>query len=132
MNRCFRNEGLSTRHNPEFTMLEVYQAYADCNDLMNLTETMIRSMAGAVLGTLQIEYQGLALDLEPGFPRITVEQSIVDANPDLDPGSLRDRSYLSEVCRKLAIPVEDHYGAGKLQIEMFEKTVESELRHRYS
>ncbi len=128
LNRCFRNEGLSTRHNPEFTMLEVYQAYADCYDMMHLTETLVRSMAGSVLGQLQLDYQGEQFDLAPGFRRVSVADAIAAANPALDAGSLRDRDALVACCEDLGIPVEDHYGPGKLQIEIFEKTVESDLR----
>ncbi len=128
INRCFRNEGLSTKHNPEFTMLEVYQAYADCYDMMHLTETLVRNMAASVLGDLQLEYQGETLDLGPAFSRMTVAESILQANPDLDSGRLRDRDYLAGLCKSLGIALEDHYGPGKLQIEIFEKTVEPGLR----
>lgn len=127
INRCFRNEGLSTRHNPEFTMLEVYQAYADCYDMMHLTETLVRSMAASVCGELVLDYQGEKIDLGPPFARISVADAIADANGELDAGRLREREYLAEVCARLKIPVEQHYGAGKLQIEIFEKTVEDNL-----
>ncbi len=127
INRNFRNEGLSTRHNPEFTMLEVYQAYADFEDMMHLTETMVRSMAAAVLGSMQFEYQGERVDLEPAFERLSIAESVLRANPDLDGGRLRDRDYLVDVCQQLGIPVQSHYGPGKLQVEIFEKTVENDL-----
>lgn len=128
LNRCFRNEGLSTRHNPEFTMLEVYQAYAECGDMMHLTETLVRSMAASVLGITRLEYQGEAIDLGGDFQRSSVAEAVLAANPGLNPEALRDREALAAFCATLGVPIEDHYGAGKLQIEIFDKTVEAGLR----
>lgn len=127
INRNFRNEGLSTRHNPEFTMLELYQAYADHEDLMNLVEQMMRGAAEAVLGRLSFESQGEHYDLGAPFRRITVEQSILERNGDLDRGRLRDVDYLRAACDARGIPWKAGDGAGKLQIEIFEKTVEHGL-----
>jgi len=128
INRNFRNEGLSTRHNPEFTMLEFYQAYADYEDFMNLTEDMMRKLLVAVHGTMQIEYQGESFDFEGPFQRLSVADAILKYNPDIDPGRMRDVEYLREACAGLKIPVEQSWGAGKLQLEIFEKTAEHELR----
>ncbi|HTY94461.1 MAG TPA: amino acid--tRNA ligase-related protein, partial [Steroidobacteraceae bacterium] len=85
LNRVFRNEGLSTRHNPEFTMLELYLAYGDYRDLMDWAEKALRGMAQAIKGGDVIEYQGRAYDLGKPFRRVTVEQAILERNPELDP-----------------------------------------------
>ncbi len=127
INRNFRNEGLSTQHNPEFTMLELYLAYADYRDLMDWIEKAIRGMANAIHGTQQLPYQGREYDLAKPFRRVTVEQAILDHNPGLDRARLRDAAYLREVCGTLGIAVEPHDGPGKLQIEIFEKTAEHTL-----
>ncbi|MEM8816276.1 MAG: lysine--tRNA ligase [Pseudomonadota bacterium] len=128
INRNFRNEGVSTQHNPEFTMLELYRAYAEYTDLMDMTEALLHGMAEAILGTTKIEYQGETFDFGGTFPRMTVEEVILKFNPGLDASRLRDRDYLVEAAGKLGIPVKDGYGAGKLQIEIFEKTGEHKLR----
>ncbi|HET7921881.1 MAG TPA: lysine--tRNA ligase, partial [Gammaproteobacteria bacterium] len=126
INRNFRNEGVSTRHNPEFTMLEFYQAYATYHDLMDLTENLMRSLAEALNGTSSVSYQGETFDFGPAFRRISVEQAIREAN-HLDEGKLRDAAYLRGICEKLKLSVKPSYGAGKLQLEIFEKTVEPNL-----
>ena len=128
INRNFRNEGLSTRHNPEFTMLELYQAYADYHDLMDLVERMMRSAAEAVVGALQFHSQGRDYDLAPAFARISVEDIILRENPDLDRSRLRDVEYLRAACAARGIPWKPGDGAGKLQIEIFEKTGEHTLQ----
>jgi lysyl-tRNA synthetase class 2 len=128
INRNFRNEGLSTRHNPEFTMLEFYQAYADYEDFIDLTEDMMRNLAEAVLGSQSISYQGEEYDLSAPFARMTVAEAILKYNPDLDAGRLEDVDYCREAARRLDIEPEDSWGAGKLQIEIFEKTVEDQLK----
>jgi lysyl-tRNA synthetase class 2 len=128
INRNFRNEGLSTRHNPEFTMLELYQAYADYHDLMDLVERMMRSAAEAVVGALQFRSQGRDYDLAPAFARISVEDIILRENPDLDRSRLRDVEYLRAACDTRGIPWKSGDGAGKLQIEIFEKTGEHTLQ----
>ncbi len=128
INRNFRNEGVSTQHNPEFTMMEAYRAYADYEDWMNSTEAMLRGMASAVNGDTLVNYQGEEYDFGKPFKRMTVEEVILHFNPDLDAAKLRDRGYLVGVCEQLGIPVKDGYGEGKLQIEIFEKTGEDNLR----
>jgi len=127
LNRNFRNEGLSTRHNPEFTMLELYQAYADYRDFMDLLERVFQGLADTVLGTRRVEYQGDTYDFGTAFRRVTVEDLVVHFNPGIERGRLRDVAYLREVCARLAIPVKADHGAGKLQIELFEKTAEARL-----
>ena len=128
INRNFRNEGVSTQHNPEFTMLELYRAYAVYTDLMDMTEALLHGMADAVLGTTIVEYQGETFDFGQPFARMTVEEVILKFNPEVDSGRLRDRDYLAGVCEALGITVEANYGPGKLQIEIFEKTGEDRLR----
>ncbi len=127
VNRSFRNEGVSTRHNPEFTMLELYMAYADYDILMSLLENLVRSLAMSLFGTTTVEYQGSSYDLSKPFRRITVEAAVADFNPDLDTGRLRDRDYLCAAAEALEIAVKDGWGSGKLLIEIFEKTVENKL-----
>jgi lysyl-tRNA synthetase, class II len=127
INRNFRNEGLSTQHNPEFTMLELYLAYSDYRDLMEWTEKAMRGLADAVYGKRQIEYQGRNYDLAAPFRRLTVEQALIAHNPGIDPLSLRDVTYLRRLCERLGIAFNEHDGAGKLQIDIFDKTVEHKL-----
>ena len=124
INRNFRNEGLSTQHNPEFTMLELYLAYADYRDLMDWIEKAIRGLAQTIHGAEELTYQGRRYDLGRPFRRVTVEEAILEHNPDLERSRLRDPAYLREVCARLGITPQAHDGAGKLQIEIFEKTAE--------
>jgi lysyl-tRNA synthetase, class II len=127
INRNFRNEGLSTQHNPEFTMLELYWAYGDYRDVMDWVEKAFRGLADAISGTRSIEYQGRLYDLDAPFRRVTLEQAILERNPEMDAVSLRDLTYLRKACGKLGIPFKTADGAGKLQMEIFEKTVEDKL-----
>jgi lysyl-tRNA synthetase, class II len=127
INRNFRNEGLSTQHNPEFTMLELYLAYADYRDLMDWIEKAMRGMADSICGGPVVEYQGRQYDLSKPFRRVRVEESILAADAAIDPMSLRDITYLRKVCERLSIPIQQHDGPGKLQIEIFEKLVEHTL-----
>ena len=128
INRNFRNEGLSTRHNPEFTMLEFYQAYADHNDLMNLTEDMLRTLARDVLGTTEIHYQDDVYDFGKPFARLSVFDSILRFNDDIDAATLADEQGARGIAERLGIAVKDGWGLGKVQIEIFEKTVEHRLK----
>ncbi len=127
INRNFRNEGLSTQHNPEFTMLELYWAYSDYRELMELIERLLHGLADSLLGTRQLRYQGRDYDLAKPFRRVTVEELILEHNPGLECARLRDVPYLRAACERLGVPVKSADGAGKLQIEIFEKTAEHTL-----
>ncbi len=128
INRNFRNEGVSTQHNPEFTMLELYRAYADYEDLIQMVEAMVQGLGQAVAGSESLTYQGEEVTLTRPFARMTLEEIVLKYNPDLDADRLRDRDYLAAYAEKLGITVLDSYGAGKLQFEIFEKTGEDKLR----
>ena len=119
INRNFRNEGLSTRHNPEFTMLEFYWAYADYKDLMDLTEDMFRDVAKVACGDTTITYQGQTISFAEPFVRMSVRDSILHFNTDIEPQDVDDRTRLEAIARRLEISVDDSWGLGKLQIEVF-------------
>ncbi|WP_419653573.1 amino acid--tRNA ligase-related protein, partial [Thiolapillus sp.] len=128
INRNFRNEGLSTRHNPEFTMLEFYEAYADYHHLMDLTEAMLRGLAKDLLGSTVIESQGDTYDFGKPFTRLTVKESILHFNPDIPAADLDERGKAVVHAERLGVDVKPGYGLGKIQIEIFEKTVEHNLK----
>ena len=127
INRNFRNEGVSTQHNPEFTMLEFYQAYADYVEMMDTTEDLVR---GAVLacGSPLIEYQGETIDLGRPFRRVSMADAILECNPELVAGDLDREDRMRVFAESLGIAVEPHHGRGKLWQEIFEKTAEDTLR----
>jgi lysyl-tRNA synthetase class 2 len=127
VNRNFRNEGLSTRHNPEFTMLEFYWAYADYEDLMNLTEDMLREIAQTVMGDTIVQSQGNTYDFSQPFARMTVVDSILHYNHDITAQQLSEQASARALAAKLGISLKDSWGLGKVQIEIFEKTVEDKL-----
>jgi lysyl-tRNA synthetase class 2 len=127
LNRNFRNEGVSTRHNPEFTMLEFYQAYAGYEDLMDLTETLFRDMAVELLGDAVIRCQGRDYDFGRPFARMTVREALLQFTPELADGGVDDPQALRAVCARHGVGVEAHHGAGRLQMELFDKTVEAKL-----
>jgi lysyl-tRNA synthetase class 2 len=127
INRSFRNEGISTQHNPEFTMLELYEAYARPEDLMQLTQNLIREAARVLLGSAAVDYQGRHYDLEQPFGVMTIEQALRERVPAIDTERLRDPAHLRDLCARQGVDAKPDYGPGKLQIELFEKLVEKEL-----
>lgn len=127
INRNFRNEGVSTTHNPEFTMLEFYWAYANYNDLMDLTEAMLVELTQAVTGGSTVNYQGTDIDFSGPYERLSVEESVRRYNPKLASADLWDVDFLRSACDALQIHTEKSWGAGKLLIELFDATVEQHL-----
>ena len=127
INRNFRNEGLSTRHNPEFTMIEFYEAYANYEDLMVLTEDMLKELAMELFGSYEVEYQGVSYDFGQPFERLTVTGAILAYNPELEATDVSDCETARTYAKGLGIKLEDSYGLGKILIEIFEKTVEPKL-----
>ena len=126
INRNFRNEGLSTRHNPEFTMLEFYQAYADYQDLMHLTDELLAMLATNVLGSRQFAYQGIELDLGKPALRLSMEESLVRFGGVAE-ASASNESDLRDLLAKAGVDLQDDWGLGRLQMEMFEARVEAQL-----
>lgn len=129
INRNFRNEGISTRHNPEFTMLEFYQAYSTYEDMLDLTEEMLRYLAEKILGTLHINYQGAQIDLNQPFERMTLRDSILKLNPDVTAEQVDDFDKAKALAHQHDIATPAHFGLGKIQMELFEKLVEKKLQH---
>jgi lysyl-tRNA synthetase class 2 len=127
INRNFRNEGVSTRHNPEFTMLELYQAYATYHEIMDLTESMIRETAKSVLGTTKLAWEGAEIDVSPAFRRWRMEDAVLELNPEIKREELRNREAMAAHAKRLGVQVKPGYGWGKLLLEIFEKTVEHTL-----
>lgn len=127
INRNFRNEGLSTRHNPEFTMIEFYQAYATYHDLIDITEALMKGIATDLLGSTEITYQGETYDFGSPFTRMSVKASILHHNADITEADLDTKYRAQKLAESLGINVEEYWGLGKLQIEIFEKTVEHRL-----
>ncbi|MEP6940838.1 MAG: lysine--tRNA ligase [Rudaea sp.] len=127
INRNFRNEGVSTRHNPEFTMLELYQAYATYNEIMDITEEMIRSAARDVVGNTALTWEGRDIDVGPAFRRWKMEDAVIELNPQIARADLRDRAKLAAHAQALGVHVKNEFGWGKLLLEIFEKTVEDTL-----
>lgn len=128
INRNFRNEGISTRHNPEFTMIEFYQAYATYHDMMDLTEKLFRHLAESVLGKTQITYQGTEIDFAKPFTRMTIKQSIMQKNPDITEAELDDFDAAKKLASKLKIELLPTMQLGAVQLALFEKLVERELK----
>ena len=128
INRNFRNEGISTRHNPEFTMLEFYQAYVTYEEMMMLTEVMIRCLAENLFGVLEISYQGITINLNKLFPRLSLRDAILQFNPEITSGQLDHLDTACALAHRYEIATPSHYGLGKIQMELFEKLVEEKLQ----
>ncbi len=128
INRNFRNEGISTRHNPEFTMLEFYQAYATYQEMMLLTEEMIRYLAEKIFGRLQMTYQGVEIDLSKSFLRLSLREAILKFNPEIKSGQIDDLNKARALANQYEIATPIHYGLGKIQTELFEKLVEEKFQ----
>lgn len=127
VNRNFRNEGISTRHNPEFTMIEFYQAYADYHDLMTFTELLLRHLCDTVLGSRHIDYQGTIIDLEKPFARITIKESIVAHHPSVSMADIETVEGCRALLDTLQLPYKQSDTLGKLQMIVFEETIEHQL-----
>jgi lysyl-tRNA synthetase class 2 len=127
INRNFRNEGVSTRHNPEFTMLELYEAYATYTEVMDLTEGLIREVALRTRDTTSLQWESMAIDLGPAFRRWSMTDAVLEHNPDIRREELRDLAAMRGHCERLGIRFKPGYGWGKLLLEIFEKTVEHTL-----
>jgi lysyl-tRNA synthetase, class II len=127
INRNFRNEGLSTRHNPEFTMLEFYEAYRDYKYLMDLSENLFREVAQKVLGKTLISYQGRELDLGKPFQRLTMVQAIQKYHPQFATAQLNDREFVIAELEDLKAKYKPRDGIGGLQLSLFEEIAESHL-----
>lgn len=129
INRNFRNEGVSTRHNPEFTMIEFYQAYADYKDLMQLTENMLEKLALDILGTTDVPYQGEVFSFKGPFKKISMVDAILENNPELTRDQVNSREFMADyVANVVKEQVKPNFGLGKLQTIVFEETVETKLR----
>ncbi len=128
INRSFRNEGLSPRHNPEFTMLEFYQAYADHEDLMQLTENMISGLVQSLFGTTVIEYQGQQYDMQGPYPRMTVREAIKGYNDGVTDADFATVESARALADRLGIKIEGEPGTGAIEFEIFEETVEDKLQ----
>src|SRR3990167_10251598 len=127
MNRNFRNEGISTRHNPEFTMIEFYQAYADYQDLMNFTERLFHFLCDQVLGTRQVVYQEYTFDFSKPFFKMTVKEAIMHYHSDIQKGQLDSINFCQDLLKQHQITYQEKDSLGQLQMRLFEETIEQQL-----
>ena len=126
MARVFRNEGISTRHNPEFTMLELYEAYADYEDIMRLVEDLVSELAIEICGSTVIQYDGRELDLSTPWKRSSM-LDLLNEKIQTEINLQTPIEELRKLCEDLSVPFKEHYGPGKLILELYEKTTEPEL-----
>ncbi len=127
LNRNFRNEGMSPRHNPEFTMMEFYEAYSEYNKLMDFTEGLLRHSAREALGAEVFEYQGRTLDLSKPFERLTMVEAVMKYKPQYTLEQLTDAEWLRQKLTAMKVEVKPGTGLGTLQLLMFEETAEADL-----
>ncbi|PLR31290.1 lysine--tRNA ligase [Chimaeribacter californicus] len=127
INRNFRNEGVSPRHNPEFTMMELYMAYADYRDLIVLTENLFRTLAQSVLGTTVVPYGDQEFDFGKPFDKLTMKEAIQKYRPETNLADLDDFDKAVAIAHSLGIKVEKSWGLGRVVTEIFEETAESHL-----
>ena len=127
VNRNFRNEGVSTQHNPEFTMLEFYQAYADYEDFMRLTENMFEGIASEVVESDSLVFGKMDIDISPPFKRIPLLEAVIEHNVKLTESDLDNEDHLKEYLQQMGAKIEKSWRLGKLQFELFERTVEEKL-----
>ena len=132
INRNFRNEGISTRHNPEFTMLEFYQAYSDYQDLMTMTEEMVAFVATSAAGKEEVEYEGDTISFRAPFARLSLRRSVIDAatkklGTAVTDADLRDANTARQLASRLGIHVDAKDGPGKITTTIFETLVEESL-----
>jgi lysyl-tRNA synthetase class 2 len=127
INRNFRNEGMSTKHSPEFTMLEFYWAYADYNDLMDMTEALLRQLAVKILGSTEFTYNNVVLDFGQPFARMSMSEALVEFNDSISADDVSDYDSARKLAEKIGIEVKDSWGLGKLVMELFEELVEDKI-----
>ena len=127
MNRSFRNEGISSKHNPEFTMLEFYQAYATYNDLMKITENLLKYVSKEVLGTTVFTYQNEEIDFGNSFSKMTLKEALIKYNDSINKENIEDENFLKNICKDNNFKLAEGASLGEIQFELFEKTVEQNL-----
>ncbi|MBF13657.1 MAG: lysine--tRNA ligase [Legionellales bacterium] len=127
INRCFRNEGLSTKHNPEFTTIEFYQAYANYHDLMDLTEVLLRELVLHIKGHMTIDFKGQQIGFSEPFKRLSVDEAILQYNPNLKQADLSDIVRLKAYAHSIGVDVTDVVSSDLVRMELFDKTVEKKL-----
>lgn len=127
INRNFRNEGVSPRHNPEFTMMELYMAYADYKDLIVLTEELFRTLTETILGSSVVQYGEQTFDFGKPFAKLTMKEAICKYRPETNVADLDDMDKAVAIAESLGVKVEKSWGLGRVQCEIFEETAESHL-----
>ncbi|AAO27101.1 lysyl-tRNA synthetase [Buchnera aphidicola str. Bp (Baizongia pistaciae)] len=127
INKSFRNEGISTRHNPEFTMMEVYMAYSNYHDMMNFTEKLLMFLVKEIVGNSQVKHGTNIIDFKKKFFRCTLKEAILKYNPSIRLSDLNDEVKMNKIVKKLGINVKKKLNAGQLILEIFNKTVEKKL-----